>query len=182
MIEDDKTDFYLGSGKLLKKAIKKYGRENFKKEILFTFFSKEEALLKEAQIVTLEIVNDKKSYNLKIGGEGGWDFINEKLKTDKEYKKNFYSKHSLIIKKLHKNGKLDGWKINRKVNYFKNKNHSEESKIKISKNNGNTTPSDIIQQRIIDYESIEKCRGYISILAKRWNISHTQVRRFISSI
>ena len=34
------NDEYLGSGKLLLKAIKKYGRHNFHKEILYTFKSK----------------------------------------------------------------------------------------------------------------------------------------------
>ena len=35
-------DDYIGSGRLLKRAIKKYGREHFKREILFQFSTLEE--------------------------------------------------------------------------------------------------------------------------------------------
>ena len=38
----DINDDYMGSGKLIKRAIKKYGVENFKKEILFDFETEEE--------------------------------------------------------------------------------------------------------------------------------------------
>jgi len=34
---DDVDDGYMGSGKLIRRAIKKYGSENFAKEVLATF-------------------------------------------------------------------------------------------------------------------------------------------------
>ena len=64
-------DRYLGSGTKLKKAIKKYGRDNFTKEILQVFETYDEALNEERRIVTLEFVKDPKTYNLEIGGLGG---------------------------------------------------------------------------------------------------------------
>lgn len=64
-------DSYLGSGKVIQRAIKKYGVQNFKKEILSFHTSDEEALLEEKRILTCDVVNDKKCYNLKPGGEGG---------------------------------------------------------------------------------------------------------------
>lgn len=68
---DDLSDNYLGSGKHLKRAIKKYGRENFKFEILHILSSKEEMFEVERNIVNEDFVKDPLTYNLKIGGSGG---------------------------------------------------------------------------------------------------------------
>jgi group I intron endonuclease len=65
------NDDYLGSGKHLKRAIKKYGLTNFKFEILHEVTSKEEMFELERNIVNKSLVNDPFSYNLKIGGSGG---------------------------------------------------------------------------------------------------------------
>jgi len=62
---------YLGSGTLIKQAISKYGKANFKREILFSTSSKEEAFALEASIVNEEFVNRSDTYNLAIGGFGG---------------------------------------------------------------------------------------------------------------
>lgn len=64
-------DNYLGSGKLLKKAIKKYGRENFKKEILEVCETREALAEAEKRYITDDIISDPLYYNLKCGGEGG---------------------------------------------------------------------------------------------------------------
>lgn len=64
-------DGYMGSGKYLKRAIQKYGLENFKKEILFCFSSKQEMFNKEAELVTEEFITTNNAYNLKPGGSGG---------------------------------------------------------------------------------------------------------------
>lgn len=63
-------DGYLGSGKLLRKAIEKYGRENFKKEILDFFNSKDECFDFESQLVNSEFVVEQSNYNIAIGGNG----------------------------------------------------------------------------------------------------------------
>ena len=67
---------YLGSGDRITMAIKKYGKDNFVKEVLYTFETKEEAYLKEAELVTEDLINDPMSYNVKLGGDGGWDLHN----------------------------------------------------------------------------------------------------------
>ena len=65
------NDSYLGSGKILKNAIKLYGVENFTKEILFTFDNELDMNTKEIDIVTEELVCDSMCYNIVLGGSGG---------------------------------------------------------------------------------------------------------------
>lgn len=64
-------DNYLGSGKLIKRSIKKYGKSKFSKLVAGVWRSKEIMFLMESVIVDSEVVSDKLSYNLKIGGQGG---------------------------------------------------------------------------------------------------------------
>lgn len=66
---------YLGSGKLLKKAIKKYGIKNFKKTTLE--FCKDTLELSNREkywIDFFDAVNNKNYYNLVHGGDGGDTF------------------------------------------------------------------------------------------------------------
>lgn len=68
---DNLNDGYLGSGKLLKRAIRKYGKENFKFEILYFATCKNEMFELERRIVNEDFVKNPFTYNLKIGGSGG---------------------------------------------------------------------------------------------------------------
>lgn len=63
-------DGYMGSGTLISKAIKKYGVENFSKEILKYFDTQEEAYLYESKFINDDLVKDRMCYNVKPGGEG----------------------------------------------------------------------------------------------------------------
>ena len=59
---------YLGSGLLLKKAINKYGKENFRKEILEYCQSKQE--LNEAEVWWIDYLKAKElGYNIRNGGQ-----------------------------------------------------------------------------------------------------------------
>jgi len=70
------TDNYLGSGVKLKKAIKKYGKENFKKEILFIFNNFADMQQKEIEIINEEFVKSRHTYNVQLGGKGSWHYVN----------------------------------------------------------------------------------------------------------
>ena len=64
-------DRYLGSGKIIKQAIAKHGEGNFKKEVLFSFDTAENAYSKEQELL-LVCLGDPLCYNLHEGGQGGF--------------------------------------------------------------------------------------------------------------
>jgi hypothetical protein len=74
---DDLNDDYMGSGKYLRRAIQKYGLKNFKKVVLHVFDNPDEMFSKEAEIVTEAFLSEENTYNLKVGGFGGWDLVNQ---------------------------------------------------------------------------------------------------------
>jgi group I intron endonuclease len=103
---------YLGSGILLNNAIKKYGRENFKKEIIQECKSLEE--LNESEtfwILKLESYKREIGYNISFGGEGGDTISNNPRK--------------------HEIGKKHSEQLRGKPSVMKGKNHSQETKEKL---------------------------------------------------
>lgn len=77
-------DNYMGSRKLLKRAIQKYGVENFSKEILHVFDNEVDMNAKEAELVTEEFVLQETNYNLCVGGHGGWSYVNKSIWTEEK--------------------------------------------------------------------------------------------------
>lgn len=152
---EDKNDDYFGSGKLIRKAVKKYGINNFKKEILFECSNKEEMDQKEKEIVNEGFVKSKNTYNLKIGGDGGFDFINNKcrdklynnqkkatqtmhelLQNDENWRKFYIDrlKQSLNTEEVReKKSKAIKAQRAKDGSWWTGKKHKEESKIKIGK-------------------------------------------------
>jgi len=61
-------DSYMGSGTNICNAIKKYGKENFIKEILFVFDNKDEMCEMEANLVNKDYIKRKDTYNIILGG------------------------------------------------------------------------------------------------------------------
>lgn len=138
---DNLDDGYLGSGKLLKRAIEKYSLNNFKREILYIFDSAEEMFDKEAELVNEDFISRSDTYNLKVGGNGGWDHItitaNHKKKISKSLESwptRFKPSQKMLttaaknFKKAHRDGKI-------RYNTFLGKHHTEEAKRKIGQAN-----------------------------------------------
>jgi group I intron endonuclease len=67
----------MGSGKILNRAIEKYGIENFKKDILEYFDTAEEMFAREKELVNDEFLLREDVYNIRRGGFGGFDYINK---------------------------------------------------------------------------------------------------------
>lgn len=78
----DLNDGYMGSGKLLRRAQEKYGIQNFTKDILYTFDSEGEMNAKEAELVTEEFCAREDTYNICVGGMGGFSYINSITRTN----------------------------------------------------------------------------------------------------
>jgi group I intron endonuclease len=128
---------YLGSGLLLMKAIDKYGKENFKKDIIEYCDSKE--ILNEREIFWIKELKSQEravGYNIANGGEGGDTISNhpDKLLIGKRHSEKMKS-DNYNVRKGKKFGKLSEEtkeKIRNKLLGTSWGVHTDESKSKIS--------------------------------------------------
>jgi hypothetical protein len=109
-------DGYLGSGKMLRYSIRKYGKENFNIEIIEFFPSREDLVNAEMNLITEEmIVDNKLCMNLKKGGLGG--FTKEQshkgalrmldiIWSDSDFITRHNERKSKLIKELYLSGKI----------------------------------------------------------------------------
>ena len=133
---DDLEDGYLGSGKVLGYSIGKHGRENHKREILETLPDRAALKLRESELVNEQLIADPLNMNLKYGGEGGWDHMNNdpayaewrKSRTSKlpleARSRGGKSTGAVNISAAHAAGKI-------KYNTFAGRKHSEATKQKM---------------------------------------------------
>lgn len=131
---DNLEDGYKGSGKILRASIKKYGKENFKFEILEYLDDRKTLKEREKEIVNKEEIDNKFCMNLQLGGGGGFageeherkfrEGASKSLKErweNEEYKKQMkkrlaeYTRANHLAKKI----KQPNWK---------GKKHKEETK------------------------------------------------------
>lgn len=128
-------DGYMGSGKILKHAISKYGFENFHKEILHVCESEKQMNALEKILVVPDI---ELNYNLCDGGKGGWSFVNKQILTLETRKQNgrigglktgthpnWLEAGRQNLLKAHAAGKI-------RHDTFKGKSHSEDTKKRLS--------------------------------------------------
>ena len=143
---DDLNDGYLGSGLRLRRSIQKYGKENFKLEIIKFYLNRIELIEAEKNLVNESLLQDPFCMNLMKGGEGGFISVEQQayrsscggkknaylIKTDGEYAQQLKDKISKAIKNVHKQCKYDYTIIK---NAFKGKHHTDETKNKIGNAN-----------------------------------------------
>ena len=122
------NDGYLGSGIAIKKAIKKYGKENFSKEVLFVFETEKEMQDKEKEIVNEDVVNDPMSYNMTQGGKGSWSHIDVSGEKNPNFGKAIWKKGKTQeeIVEVNKKRASPG-----EANGMYGKTHTDETKQKI---------------------------------------------------
>ena len=136
----DPNDNYLGSGRKLKEDIRKFGSENFKREILFDFDNFEDMDNKEKELVTEEFINREDTYNIRLGGQNDClsdinSIAREKfynlIKTDKAFRKKFSNKLSETVKRLHAEHPERYSTPHNNGAYWYGKHHTDETKRKI---------------------------------------------------
>ena len=139
-------DNYMGSGNLIKKAIEKYGIENFKKEYISIFDNAEDMFKMESELVNEDFLERTDVYNLKSGGFGGWDYVNKTLTRDYDFLKQispFGKEFSIQNKEKILKGGLKGvekiklMRLNGElyIQSFLGKTHTEETKKRIGEAN-----------------------------------------------
>jgi len=130
-------DGYLGSGIAISGALRKYGKDNFFKEILFVFDNEYDMDQKESELVTESVINDPMSYNIALGGQGGnlGPIVNKKIGI----------KMSQILKGKPKSEKHK--EALKNTNFAKTYKPTEVTKTKIQKTVINTWNSMSVEER-----------------------------------
>jgi len=156
---------YLGSGKILKQAIKKYGKENFTRKIIAIAYSKEE--LNELEIEFIKLHNatvNKDYYNIGYGGEA----VNTGLHHSEEHKRK-------IREWWEDNGNGLKQRTGRDHPFY-GKHHTEKSKEKMRETRGSLNVEQIVEIR-------EKYAtgNYTHVkLAKEYSIARSVIGRIIN--
>jgi len=110
------NDGYLGSGIALEKAIKKYGKQSFRREILEFCSSYDELLEREKFYVDEDWVRDHSNYNLKTGGQSAGILSQESR-----------NKISETLKMKYEIGEIKVWSLGKVLSKL-----SDSVKVKIS--------------------------------------------------
>ncbi|MHC0442319.1 NUMOD3 domain-containing DNA-binding protein [Flavobacterium sp. 3-210] len=175
-------DGYLGSGRIFLKALKRYGKENFKRDILFVFDNRLDALNKEAEIVSLDFINQESNYNCTLGGIGGIGKSNKgykhteislekirqagkrkcdeqtkikigKANSGKKHSEEFISRHSNFMKEFY----------SKNTSHRKGSRHTDETKIKMSERKKGSIHSEESKLKMSQAKKGKEIKGKIVI-------------------
>ena len=134
--DNNKWRNYLGSGKALKNAIRKYGKQNFDRNIICFCYSPEE--LNEAEYalsVFLNVVEDRNWYNLCYGGEVPIGYV----ATDEARSKMSEAQKARWTDELRREL---GEKMSGECNPFYGKHHTEDTRKVLSEQHTGMKASD----------------------------------------
>jgi hypothetical protein len=196
---DIENDSYIGSGLLLRKCIKKHGKENFKRTILSEFDSKEDAFLLEKDLVSATMLNDPQCLNLSIGGDGGDgpnSFITHEMrlaigkksalklkgrtKSSHEYLRVIAKKLSITITGRNKLNNIGKASQAKKLSGENNPMKLQENKNKLTgENNGRSVLSNSLRVELVKKFISDKYKR--KELAKLYNVSLSLVYKLTSN-
>jgi len=160
---------YLGSGILLQDAVKKYGRDKFIRETLFEFDFYEDAITKEEELVTRELIIDNDCYNIHLGGGYNEGYDKDKLEL---FRNNSLGENNPMFGKRHSQKTKDLIsRIMTDMNKDKNYTHPSKGKRRGDLSERNRIPTKfmnngIIQKkiRIEDIAYMETCGFSLGML------------------
>jgi len=177
--EKDFNENYYGSGLILKKAIKKYGKDNFIVELIEKHDNIDSLNDREKYWIDY---HSKNSYNIAEGGSGGWtikgyndeeynNFVDKMTKINRDKSKHvskiisdmWEDKNSIYNTEEYRNKLSDACKIRKWSDKTKDK-------IRQSKLGANNPQAQKVKVGNVIYDTITEC-------AKDYSISNTAVRK-----
>jgi group I intron endonuclease len=171
------------------RAIQKYGWDNFQHEILYEGLTKEDASMKEKELIKqYKSNNSEYGYNISSGGEGGREGVPQSEEAKR--KVSIANKGRLAGEKNH----LYGVRKYQKENPFYGKHHTEETKEKLSNLHKGKKMSDDFKSKIskamsgknnprarkvLQYDldmKLVKIWDYLKLAANTLNITEKDIR------
>jgi group I intron endonuclease len=179
-------DGYLGSGKILLKAVKKCGYDSFNRETLSVHDKPEDAYDEERKIVDKVFTERSDTYNLVNGGDGfvgGEDHPYYGKKFPDSHRKNMSDaasgENNGFYERKHSKEAKEKWSNDRKGENHPQygTHHSEETCVKIGK--AKRMSCEMLTQRRLDVANIDQVLDWRRSLAKKWGVALSTANSFI---